>query len=147
MTGKFTGWHMTAILVGFFAVVIAVNVAMAAFATTTFGGALAKNGYVASKDYARWERESAAQRELGWSATPRIEGGHLVVATAGVRDARVMVVAEHPLGREPSRTIAMAAAAPGRARSAEPMPAGRWRLRIVLAQGGDQARFVAEVTA
>ena len=35
MTKRFTGWHMAAILVGFFALVVAVNVTMARFATST----------------------------------------------------------------------------------------------------------------
>ena len=38
MAKEFTGRHMTAILVGFFGVVIAVNLTMASYATGTFGG-------------------------------------------------------------------------------------------------------------
>ena len=36
--GRFTGRHMAAILVAFFAIVITVNVTMARFAMSTFGG-------------------------------------------------------------------------------------------------------------
>jgi nitrogen fixation protein FixH len=43
MEGPFTGRHMTAILVGFFGVVIAVNLLMARFATSTFGGIVVEN--------------------------------------------------------------------------------------------------------
>ena len=38
MTRKFTGWHMSAILVGFFAIVISVNLFMARAAIGSFGG-------------------------------------------------------------------------------------------------------------
>lgn len=40
---RFTGWHMTTILVAFFAVVITVNIVMARFALSTFGGAMSGN--------------------------------------------------------------------------------------------------------
>jgi len=54
MTGRFTGWHMTFILVSFFAVVIAVNLTMAHFASSTFGGLVVENSYVASQKYDGW---------------------------------------------------------------------------------------------
>jgi nitrogen fixation protein FixH len=41
--GKFTGWHMTTILVAFFGVVIAVNFFMARMAVGTFGGTVVDN--------------------------------------------------------------------------------------------------------
>ncbi|HMP45265.1 MAG TPA: FixH family protein, partial [Sphingopyxis sp.] len=40
---SFTGWHMTAILVGFFGVVMAVNFTMARLAMSTFGGKVVEN--------------------------------------------------------------------------------------------------------
>ena len=40
---RFTGWHMTTILVAFFAVVITVNIVMARFALSTFGGTVVEN--------------------------------------------------------------------------------------------------------
>ena len=49
MTRKFTGWHMTAILVGFFAIVISVNLFMARAAIGSFGGVVVDNSYVASQ--------------------------------------------------------------------------------------------------
>lgn len=49
--GPFNGRHMTAILVAFFAVVIAVNVLMARFIICTFGGVVVENSYVASQHF------------------------------------------------------------------------------------------------
>ena len=40
---KRQGWHMTTILVAFFAVVITVNIVMARFALSTFGGTVVEN--------------------------------------------------------------------------------------------------------
>ena len=61
--GAFTGRHMTAILVAFFAVVIAVNFTMARFAMSTFGGKVVENSYVASQHYNVWLARAEANRE------------------------------------------------------------------------------------
>jgi nitrogen fixation protein FixH len=50
----FTGRHMAITIVGFFLVVIVVNLAMARMATSTFGGVVVENSYVASQHYNRW---------------------------------------------------------------------------------------------
>lgn len=145
MTKKFTGYHITAILVGFFAIVIAVNVYMARMATSTFGGILAENGYVASQDYNKWIAESAAQDRLGWTIATRVEQGRLLLDTDGVDGATVEVIAEHPLGQVDDQAIAMTPIARGRYQSLRPLPRGRWKLRITLSQGSSRARYLAEV--
>ena len=53
-TGPFTGRHITIIMVAFFAVVIAVNLLMARYATSTFGGVVVENSYVASQNFNKW---------------------------------------------------------------------------------------------
>ena len=58
MTKPFTGWHMTAILVGFFSTVIAVNVYMAHAAISTFGGTVVDNSYVASQEFNGWRKNN-----------------------------------------------------------------------------------------
>lgn len=147
MTKRLTGYHVTAILVGFFAVVIAVNFTMARMATSTFGGVLAENGYVASQDYNKWIAESAAQDRLGWTIATRVEEGHLLLDSKGVERAVVEIVAEHPLGQVDDQQIAMTAVSPTEYRSLQPMPAGRWKLRVTLVHHGKQARYLAEVRA
>lgn len=147
MTKRLTGYHVTAILVGFFATVIAVNVYMARMATSTFGGVLAENGYVASQDYNKWIAESAAQDRLGWAIATRVEGGHLLLDINGVEGAAVDVIAEHPLGQVDDQNIAMTAVSATLFRSLHPMPSGRWKLRVTLIHNGKQARYLAEVTA
>ncbi len=66
----FTGWHMTAILVIFFAVVITVNFTMARLAMSTFGGKVVENSYVASQHYNVWLARAEAQDRLAW--TPKV---------------------------------------------------------------------------
>lgn len=145
MPGKFTGYHATVILVGFFAIVIAVNFWMARLATTTFGGALAENGYVASQDYNKWIAQSAAQDRLRWTLRTHVENGRLFIQTKGVSDAAIDVVAEHPLGRMDNRQVAMIATDPSSYRSQAKLPSGRWKLRVIVSKGGASARYLAEI--
>jgi nitrogen fixation protein FixH len=51
---RFTGRHMTGILVAFFGVVMTVNFTMAYVAISGFGGTVVDNSYVASQNYNRW---------------------------------------------------------------------------------------------
>lgn len=145
MTKRFTGWHMTAILVVFFGVVIAVNMWLAISARSTFGGALAENGYVASQDYNKWIAESQAQDRLGWSVSADAENGRLALTIAGVQHPSIAVVLRHPLGREPERRMTMRTLDGTRFISAERLPAGRWRVHIDLADEGHRASFLEEV--
>ena len=145
MNRRLNGYHVTAMFVAFFAIVIAVNLLMAHFATSTFGGALAENGYVASQDYNRFIADSEAQAKLGWDVVATEENAHLYVTVTGVRDPRLSVLAEHPLGRKESMALAMLPVGEGTYRSVERLPEGRWKLRIELTANGKTARFLDEI--
>ena len=63
-TGKsftFTGWHMLAIMVAFFGVIITVNFTMAYLASSSWSGLVVKNTYVASQQF---NGKTAAIREM-----------------------------------------------------------------------------------
>lgn len=61
---KLTGWHVLAMFVAFFGVIIAVNVTLAWQAIATFPGLEEQeNGFVASQSF---DRDRAAQLALGW---------------------------------------------------------------------------------
>ncbi len=62
-----TGWHVLAIFVTFFGVIIAVNVGLAWQAIATFPGLEVDNSYVASQTF---NAEMAAQKALGWTLDP-----------------------------------------------------------------------------
>lgn len=47
----FTGWHMAALLVTFFGVIITVNMTMAYFASSTWSGLVVQNTYIASQEF------------------------------------------------------------------------------------------------
>lgn len=144
----FTGRHATAIIVSFFAVVIAVNVLMARLAVSTFGGIVVENSYVASQHYNTWLDEAAKEKALGWQAGIDREGGDAVVTLADAANrpiigAKVSIDAVHPLGRVPDHGLAVREIAPGR--YAAPLVAGRWRLRIAVRAEGHTWRTVGDL--
>lgn len=148
---RFTGYHMATILVAFFAVVIAVNVVMARYAIGTFGGTVVENSYVASQKFNGWLKEAQKEKALGWSLSdPKREQDRLILhvedATgASLAGAAVAMRAEHPLGQAPERDLRFLEIAPGKYRSMEPLPAGRWKLRIRIVQAQHELDTAAEV--
>ncbi len=100
MQRELTGRHVFFITVGAFAVIVAVNIALAWAAVATFPGIEVRNGYVASQSF---EAERQAQERLGWRAETWFEDGVLRVRFTGPdgRPAEVEAV-EGILGRATS---------------------------------------------
>jgi nitrogen fixation protein FixH len=144
-TGPFTGRHIAAILVAFFAVVIAVNVFMARNAIATFGGVVVENSYVASQNYNKWLDEAAREQALGWKAVAtRDAAGRVSVVLSGPRadDAGMTLSGDawHPLGRLPDQPLRFHRQADGAWLSDGALPAGRWKLRLEAADGKQRWR-------
>lgn len=146
-TRRFTGRHMAAIMVGFFAVVIAVNLFMARQASATFGGVVVDNSYVASQHFNRWLDEAAAEQALGWKANlGRAPDGRVILALAGPQAASVTGTARHPLGRQRDVALRFVQAEAGHFVSDQVLPAGRWRVRIeARGEGGRLWRSEGDV--
>jgi len=139
---RFTGWHMAAILVAFFGIVIVVNVYMATLASTSFSGVVVENSYVASQHYNTWLDEAAKEKALGWQTgvTRQGDGRVAVVLLGDARPAHAVLTGEawHPLGQVADRTMSFRRSGDGRWISIDPLPQGRWRLRLKL-EGDDAA--------
>ena len=78
MTGRireFTGWHMLAIMVTFFSVIITVNLTMAFLARSSWTGLVAENTHVASRQFNAKMAVGRAQAALGWKSELDIAGG------------------------------------------------------------------------
>jgi nitrogen fixation protein FixH len=147
---RFTGYHMAAILIGFFGIVIAVNIYMATLAIGSFGGTVVDNSYVASQNYNAWLAEADKQAKLGWKVSAyRSAGGRLMLTILdnGVSgsDFNINAKAEHPLGRAPERQLSLISQGEGRYVTRDALPAGRWLVRIEVARGGERYRTVIEV--
>lgn len=145
MKSEFTGRHMTAVLVGGFGIVVAVNLAMATLATRGFGGVVVENSYVASQKYNGWLDQARKQQALGWSVDlKRQSGGPIALALHGVpTGAEVTAQLRRPLGEPETTELAFAAAGPDRLVSTTAIAEGRWIARIAIEAGGD--RWTQEV--
>lgn len=150
-TGKFTGRHMTAILVAFFSVVIAVNAYMATLAVGSFGGTVVDNSYVASQDFNRWIAKGRAEAALGWRSEVGVTHDRHVVLTLAHASGEPMLAAQmdmtarHPLGRTPDIDLRFHADGAGRYVSDKVLPFGRWQLHMTLRSGAQSQHLLQEV--
>lgn len=139
MNRGFTGRHMAAVMVGGFGVIVAVNLLMASLATSTFGGLVVENSYVASQNFNTWLDDAERAAALGWDVrAARLPSGQLGVTAGNVpAGATVSAVLRHPLGREPDSELAFRPDGAGAYASTAPMPAGRWIVRLEVSAGGE----------
>ena len=147
MQKEFTGRKMAAILVAGFGVVVAVNFTMAAIASGSFSGVVVENSYVASQNYNGWLDRARAQEALGWSATmARAPDGRLTIATGGVpASATVDAMLRRPMGDSTVTHLALRPRGDGAYASADPLPAGRWIVRLTVSAHGDEWKSEGEV--
>ncbi len=143
----FTGWHMAALLVAFFGVVVAVNFYMAHIAISTFGGTVVDNSYVASQEFNGWLEKARRQKALGWRTRLTVDPARRVelnLAKHGVAlgGAVVSGVARHPLGRAPDVPLSFRIGGPGQFRSIQSLPAGRWLVHVAIIQDGHEMRLI-----
>jgi nitrogen fixation protein FixH len=73
----FTGRHMLAITVSFFAVVIGVNITMAVISGTSWTGLVVDNSYVASQEYQDKLDAHRVQVAAGWVSTFDYDGSRI----------------------------------------------------------------------
>jgi nitrogen fixation protein FixH len=147
MSRPFTGRHMLAIMIAFFAVVIAVNFTMATLAAETFGGTVVDNSYVASQRFNAWLAAARAQERLGWGAELGVDRERRV--TLALRDregplagAEIDAVARHPLGRAPDVALRFGSDGAGSYVSEARLPAGRWLVNVHVRRGGRDLRLI-----
>src|SRR3954447_7359564 len=76
---RLTGWHFLAMIVGFFLVVIAVDVTFAVLAYRTHPGEVSVTPYEDGLVYDRKIAQQRAQEALGWRAAAGAEQGRVVV--------------------------------------------------------------------
>ena len=136
----FTGRHMALLMAAFFGVVVAVNVALANLAASTFSGTVVANSYVASQEFNALLGAAKADKALGWKLAlgRTAEGGvRFALSDASGRPlsgAAVRAEADHPLGAKAPVVMRPREVAPGVYEAA--LPAGRWHVGIeVRAQG------------
>jgi nitrogen fixation protein FixH len=144
---RLTGWHFLAIIVGFFVVVIAVDVSFAVVAYRTHPGEVSVTPYEDGLIYDRKIAQLRAQETLGWSAAAAAEPGRVVVLVRD-RDGRALSglkisgKLERPATETGRVTPRFAETAPGRYEAREAGLSGAWDL---TAQATDSARHTFEL--
>jgi nitrogen fixation protein FixH len=145
MSRGFTGRHMWAVMIGFFGLVVGVNFTMAWFASSTFGGTVVDNSYVASQQFNGWLRAARVQNQLGWTTRLGLDGARRVTLAvnsgAEPRGYTAAGTAHHPLGRAPDVPLVFTADADGVLHSTASLPAGRWLVRIKVGRDGQAMRL------
>jgi nitrogen fixation protein FixH len=127
----FTGRHMLAVLLGFFGIVIAVNIALAMLAVDTWTGLVVENAYVASQHFNEDLEKAHEQQALGWHSTLAYTAGTLHFAIAGANNAplpgmTVAVTLQRPTHEGEDRRLALTPAASGGYERAVRLPKGTW---------------------
>lgn len=133
---RLTGWHVLALVTGFFVLVMVVDIGMAAMAYRTFSGEVAADPYEAGLLYNRTLAERRAQAALGWSADiDLLKGGDLRVTVkdqAGrpVEGLKVSATLERPATEAGRQTLAFARTAPGVYDARAGHLSGAWDVRV-----------------
>ena len=138
-TKGFTGVHMWMLALGFFGVIIAVNVTMATFAIRSWTGLVVDNSYVASQEFEEKRLAHEAQRAAGWEAvlTYRPGAARLVIVDGARRpidlgDATILL--NRPVGGHDDQALEFKRMADGAYEAAVQLPAGLWEATVTAAE-------------
>jgi nitrogen fixation protein FixH len=132
---QFTGRHMLFVMLGFFGVIVAVNVLMAVIASGTWTGLVVANSYVASQEFQAREDAARHQRELGWLATLRLTPGRVSLLVsdgsgAAIDLGKVTLQVNRPVGGREDRIVDLGRDAEGTYEAPLALPPGVWELTI-----------------
>ena len=140
---EFTGRHMLLMMVAFFGVIIAVNITMAFFASSTWTGLMVKNSYVASQDFNAKLAKARAQDALGWASTMVLEGKDLKLTLKDDQArplAGLNVVARvyRPVAEAEDHDVALTESGAGRYSATVDLNPGLWEVAIMVTGRRDQ---------
>jgi nitrogen fixation protein FixH len=142
----FTGRAMLKVILGFFGVIVAVNLVMAVLAVNSFRGVVVQSGYVASQDFNRDQARLAAQAARGWGVSVDAPGGApraTLTRADGAPLAGLTVAgsASRPADGRTETALAFAETAPGVYAADGTLAPGQWRL--VLTADGEGPRHAS----
>lgn len=136
--GEFTGRHMLLAIVGFFGVIIAVNIGMAVVSSVSWTGLVVQNSYVASQEFEEKRLAHIAQQQAGWSASlDYVEGRALLrVVDAGglaVELGSPVLQINRPVGGHDDQQVALSRGADGVYAGPVALGPGVWEARVSIA--------------
>lgn len=141
---EFTGRHMLMVMLAFFGVIIAVNMVMATFATSTWTGLIVKNSYVASQDFNKKLAKARAQDALGWTSSAKLDGRDLALTLKdakgrSLRDLNVVAKVYRPVAEAEDHDVALTERSAGVYGANVDLGAGLWEVAIMATGRGDVA--------
>lgn len=141
-SGEFTGVHMALMLVAFFFVIIAVNLTMAFFASSSWTGLVVKNTYVASQEFNHKAEVGRAQAALGWNAALDIGDGRIAYRLtrkggSPVHAAHATTTLRRPVTDTQDRTLELLPDAAGTLIAETQIANGSWIIEIDTEAGLD----------
>jgi nitrogen fixation protein FixH len=145
---RLNGWHVLAIVTGFFSIVIAVDVGFVVMAVKTFPGEVSTTPYEDGLAYDRAAEQLRAQERLGWRATAAAEPGAVTVEIrnrSGQPLPRLAVTGDlqHPATEAGRLTLAFHETRPGRYVAHPGDLTGAWDLTVHAANPAG-AHFTAD---
>jgi nitrogen fixation protein FixH len=153
MTATFKGWHMAAIMISFFAVIIAVNITLAVFAKTSWTGLVVQNSYVASQHFNRDAEIARQQQAIGWQMTLNITNGTVEISLLDrkgkpLTGLNMRGLLQHPVSDRDDQQLLLKEIRSGIYVSTNVLAQGSWIVDVTV-EGADHkpVRFVKRVVA
>lgn len=140
---ELTGWHVLAMFVGGFGIIIGVNVFMATKAVSTFSGMEVSSSYADSQTF---DVRREAQEALGWNASVAVEGDTLILTLVDengrpVYPAELNALLTRPTHRLEDQDLVLTRGPNGTLTAPVEISDGRWRLRMTgVARDGTDYR-------
>lgn len=137
---QFTGKHMLMVMLGFFGVIISVNLVLAYFAAHSWTGLVVKNSYVASQHFNETLQAANAQKALGWQSTLKATENGVVFhlsdkASAPLNGYVVNAIAKRPTHEQDDFSFLMESAGNGEYRYRGDLAKGAWVLDVTVMDG------------
>lgn len=142
-TREFTGWHMLAIMVAFFGVIITVNIIMATSAISSWSGLVVQNSYVASQEFNEKSIVGKAHAALNWQEHLSYENGivrYQLTEASGtpVKVVGATAVFRRPVNEKEDQTLNMLPEVDGVLTAEADLKDGNWVVEINTYAGLDE---------
>ena len=151
MTRTFTGWHMAATTISFFAIIIAVNLTLAVFANTSWTGLVVENSYVASQTFNRDAAEARLQQAAGWQMKLTVKRDFARISILDrdnqpLTGLKIRAILQRPTDEAGDQNLKLQDAGAGIYLAKGPIGHGVW-IADITAEGSDHkpVRFVQRI--
>jgi len=138
-SGEFTGRHMWLLAIGFFGVIIAVNITLAVFSSVSWTGLVVDNSYVASQEFDDKRLAHKHQLEAGWTSSLSYAGGTAILAVADGSGSPIDLGApvlqiNRPVGGHDDQKVTLARQPNGIYAGPVTLGPGVWEARVEVAE-------------